>query len=154
MADLDFKTGHLDRKYKILNADETPVGPEAAFFVLRLDTDRHARKAALVYAAGAKAKAWSHETYKVEKAEGPTDPEAEYLALRVDDDKHARKALMAYAESVASENRIFALEICEWLWHMVPSADCGCREAGCGHMGPESWGLLAVHERIRRVWTG
>lgn len=37
-------------KYKIEKADGTPIDPSADYFVLRLDTDKAARLAALVYA--------------------------------------------------------------------------------------------------------
>jgi hypothetical protein len=37
-------------KYIIKKADGTPIDPEADYFVLRLDTDPHARVAALAYA--------------------------------------------------------------------------------------------------------
>lgn len=37
------------QKYIIGKTDGTPVDPEAVYFVLRLDKDEHARKAALAY---------------------------------------------------------------------------------------------------------
>jgi len=37
-------------KYIIRKADGTPIDPNADYFVLRLDKDEHARKAALAYA--------------------------------------------------------------------------------------------------------
>lgn len=40
----------LHQKYMIHKADGSPVDPEADYFVLRLDKDPHARKAALQYA--------------------------------------------------------------------------------------------------------
>jgi len=40
----------LYQKYIITKSDGTPVDPNAQYFVLRLDTDSHARQAALAYA--------------------------------------------------------------------------------------------------------
>ena len=40
----------LIKKYIITKADWTPVSSEADYFVLRLDTDPHARRAARAYA--------------------------------------------------------------------------------------------------------
>jgi hypothetical protein len=37
-------------KYKIEHVDGSPIDPGAIYFVLRLDTDQFARKAALAYA--------------------------------------------------------------------------------------------------------
>lgn len=37
-------------KYLIRKTDGSPVDPEAVYFLLRLDTDPHARVAALAYA--------------------------------------------------------------------------------------------------------
>ena len=46
-----FKTrGTLFNKYKVSKTDGTPVDPEAQYFVLRLDTDKHARVAIEAYA--------------------------------------------------------------------------------------------------------
>jgi hypothetical protein len=149
VADLDFRTGHLDGKYKVAMADGSPVPPDAAFFVLRLDSDPHARKVIEEHRWAAALEGAN----RVEKADGrPTDPEARYVALRIDAEPRARRAVMTYAESIAHENKIFALEICSWLWEFVPAAGCGCREAGCGHMGPESWPLAAAEMRVRRTF--
>jgi len=41
----------LFKKYVITKADGSPVDPEAVYFVLRLDTDPHAEKAAETCAA-------------------------------------------------------------------------------------------------------
>lgn len=43
-------TGLYD-KYDIKKKDGTPVDDDAVYFVLRLDTDPHARRAAEIYAA-------------------------------------------------------------------------------------------------------
>ena len=40
----------LYHKYKVEKADGSPVDPEARYFVLRVDTDRHARRALRTYA--------------------------------------------------------------------------------------------------------
>lgn len=40
----------LDGGYVIQNADGTPIDKGASFFVLRIDNDPHARKAAMRYA--------------------------------------------------------------------------------------------------------
>lgn len=148
-TDLDFKTGHLNGKYKVSLADGSPVSPDAAFFVLRLDSDPHAQKVV-------EAHPWTaalEGANRIEKMDGrPTDPEARYVALRIDSQARARRAVMTYAESVAAENKLFALEICAWLWEFVPPSGCGCREAGCGHMGPESWEMAGVEMRVRRTF--
>jgi hypothetical protein len=44
------KEGIIYGGYFIQNADGTPVDENASFFVLRIDTDPHARKAAMRYA--------------------------------------------------------------------------------------------------------
>lgn len=41
----------LFKKYIITKADGSPVDPDAVYFVLRLDTDPHAERAAEAYAA-------------------------------------------------------------------------------------------------------
>lgn len=41
----------LYQKYVVSKADGSEIDPEAVYFVLRLDTDRHARRAAWAYAA-------------------------------------------------------------------------------------------------------
>lgn len=41
----------LYRKYRVEKTDDSPVDPDAEYFVLRLDTDANARIAAQVYAA-------------------------------------------------------------------------------------------------------
>lgn len=46
---LDHKRG-VYGKYHITKADGTPVDPDAQYFVLRLDTDIHARRAIMAYA--------------------------------------------------------------------------------------------------------
>ncbi|RJQ51448.1 MAG: hypothetical protein C4521_12355 [Actinobacteria bacterium] len=38
-------------KYRIQHADGHPIHPDAQYFVLRLDSDPHARVAAMAYAA-------------------------------------------------------------------------------------------------------
>jgi len=43
-------TKRLYSKYHIEKVDGTPIDEAAEYFVLRLDTDRHARVAALAYA--------------------------------------------------------------------------------------------------------
>ena len=43
-----------DDKYKIEKTDGSPTAPEAQYFVLRLDTDEHARKAVQCYADSVK----------------------------------------------------------------------------------------------------
>jgi len=45
-----YLNGGVRKKYTVLRADGTPTDHEAAYFVLRLDADPHARKAALAYA--------------------------------------------------------------------------------------------------------
>lgn len=40
----------LFNKYEIKKADGSPIAPDAQYFVLRLDTDPHAREAILAYA--------------------------------------------------------------------------------------------------------
>lgn len=40
----------LYQKYHITKADGSRIDPDAQYFVLRLDTDMHARTAALAYA--------------------------------------------------------------------------------------------------------
>lgn len=37
-------------KYKVEKRDGTPIDPKARYFVLRVDTDRHARAALMMYA--------------------------------------------------------------------------------------------------------
>jgi hypothetical protein len=43
-------TEGLHDKYRVIKTSGEPVDPDAVYFVLRLDTDRHARLAALTYA--------------------------------------------------------------------------------------------------------
>ncbi len=45
-----YKNGGLKNKYIIKKTNGQPVSPEAQYFVLRLDKDPHAVKAALAYA--------------------------------------------------------------------------------------------------------
>ena len=45
-----FKNGGIKNKYEIRKIDGTQVDPEAWYFVLRVDKDPHAQKAAMVYA--------------------------------------------------------------------------------------------------------
>lgn len=47
----------LYRKYEVRKGDGRPVDPEAVYFTLRLDTDRHARVAARAYAASCREEA-------------------------------------------------------------------------------------------------
>ena len=44
----------LYKKYIISKTDGSPVDPDAEYFVLRIDKDRHARTAILVYAENIK----------------------------------------------------------------------------------------------------
>ena len=44
------RRGALYNKYKIEKTDGTPIDPEAQYFVLRIDTDVHARTALRAYA--------------------------------------------------------------------------------------------------------
>lgn len=46
---MEEKTG-LHQKYNVTKANGTPTDPDAVYFVLRLDTDQHARVAAIEYA--------------------------------------------------------------------------------------------------------
>lgn len=137
---VDWKTGTLRRKYVVTRRDGTEVDLEDGFFVLRTDTDPHAREAALVYAAASRSAERCRalrENWKVEKADGgKADPSAEYFVLPLRTDRHARAALRAYAKSVARDNRKFAREIVAWLWAFVESDPvfCGCREAMCPHV--------------------
>ena len=50
-----YKSGGWKQKYIVAKADGSPVDPKAVYFVLRLDTDPHARVAAAAYAASVKA---------------------------------------------------------------------------------------------------
>lgn len=76
--------------------------------------------------------------YVIRKRDGtPMDPQAAYFVLRVDGDAYARKAMRVYARAVKAENPELAKDIARWLWNFAPGAACGCREAGCGHLGPE-----------------
>jgi hypothetical protein len=50
MADHDYKTGGLRRKYNITKTTGEPVDESAVYFVLRVDEDPHARKALRAYA--------------------------------------------------------------------------------------------------------
>lgn len=43
------------QKYEIRKTDGTPVDPSAQYFVLRIDTDKHARRALLAYAKSVEA---------------------------------------------------------------------------------------------------
>ena len=48
---MSYKVGPLNRgKYIVTKASGKPTDPKACYFVLRLDTDPHARDAALTYA--------------------------------------------------------------------------------------------------------
>jgi hypothetical protein len=48
---LSYKNGGLEEhKYEISKTDGSPMDPEAWYFVLRVDKDKHARVAALAYA--------------------------------------------------------------------------------------------------------
>lgn len=52
MADHDYLTGRLDRKYSVSKADGSVTDPKADYFVLRIDEDPFAREAAFKYAIG------------------------------------------------------------------------------------------------------
>ena len=50
----NYKDGGFDNKYIITKRSGKPTDPNAMYFVLRLDKDPHARKAALAYAKSVK----------------------------------------------------------------------------------------------------
>lgn len=52
---MSYKEGGWEDKYIISKSDGSPVDENAIYFVLRLDTDIHARRAALAYAASVQA---------------------------------------------------------------------------------------------------
>lgn len=50
-ADHDYRTGRLKaEKYKVAKTDGTPCDSDAKYFVLRIDSDPHARAALRTYA--------------------------------------------------------------------------------------------------------
>jgi len=50
MPDHDYKTGGLRQKYNVTKRDGSEIDPEAVYFVLRVDADKHARNALVAYA--------------------------------------------------------------------------------------------------------
>ncbi|HDZ37102.1 MAG TPA: hypothetical protein ENH62_02240 [Marinobacter sp.] len=40
----------MNKKYRVEKVDGSPIDPKAVYFVMRVDTDIHARKAILAYA--------------------------------------------------------------------------------------------------------
>lgn len=128
-------------KYQIAHSDGSAVPPDAAYFVLRTDADRNARKALRTYAMSVRNEekvAALCRNYQVRKTDGSAvSTEARYFVLRLDSDAHARRAVRAYARGIKEENPDLARQLAVWLWDFAPGPNCGCREAGCGHWGPE-----------------
>jgi hypothetical protein len=142
------KTGPgLYWKYRLTNLDGSPVDPEGSFFVFRHDTDPHARAAIAVYANSKGLESTKGLPFNVAKTDGtPVDAKALYFVVRLDKDRRARKALRVYAELVFEENPGFARELSDLLWDVSPGPACNCREAMCGHYGPE-WAENALLAR-------
>lgn len=49
VKDVGWRKGGLANKYNITKTDGSPTDPKAKYFVLRLDTDPHARAALVKY---------------------------------------------------------------------------------------------------------
>lgn len=142
------KTGAgLYQKYRLTNLDGSPVDPDGTFFVFRHDTDPHARAAIAVYAKSKGVESTKGLLFNVAKTDGtPVDPKAVYFVVRLDKDRHARKALRAYALLVLEDDPRFARDLSDHLWDVSPGSACNCREAMCGHYGPE-WAENAILAR-------
>jgi hypothetical protein len=142
----DLQKGLYD-KYKVTRVDGTDEGPDAVYFVMRLDKngDYHAQQAMLTYLIFLSAQKnfdsqlhaglWQlvrhHKTntfkelgikrkYNVEKTDGtPLDPGAKYFVIRVDQDPFAEPTLKSYASSVYPVNTKLASHVMDLAEHRV-----------------------------------